>query len=381
MRLFTTSLRNHVYFNSYKHAGSMGSKHDDSTCSYVTHARANIIGEHTDYTGGLVLPFLLAPHLKARAILRERMSEYRFFDEDNQPYVFTRATQLDSLAIDSRVRYPFAAIRCFEHHYNIQINGIDLHITSTIHAGAGISSSAAVLVAVLGVLHRLYEMDITPDDLAILAQKCENEYLSSPCGLMDQTVIAYNDVHAALYIDFSTSRPVVRERVPVSDALKFVVIPSGITHTIAGESGYTQRVQECSRIARCIGHNRFYEITISELEKNYSLLDDDVLCRRLRHIVTENQRVRDCVIALKEHNTQKVFDLINQSHTSLSEDYQVSTQEIEMLVQAVRDAGAQSCRIMGGGFGGSVLCVLATASLDGFIEMFTQKNPSYELIV
>ncbi len=322
--------------------------------------RVNLIGEHTDYNQGLALPFAIADGVTVRAdALHGRRIEAVAADLDER----------DSFSLDDVE--PAEGWRAFVRgavgelaRSGVSLAGASLEISGTVPRGAGLSSSAALEVA---LVLALIAMADAPEpgrlELARLCSRIENEWVGARTGLLDQIASLFGEAERALCVDFRSLE--VR---PVALSLgnfKLVTLDSGETHTHAG-SGYNERRRECAEAADRLGVESLRDATLemaSGLPAPLSL--------RVRHVVSENERVLAAVGALERGDVEDLGRLLDASHASLRDCYEVSTPAVEDAVERCRRAGALGARIMGGGFGGSVLALLPgdARSLEGAVEV------------
>jgi galactokinase len=309
--------------------------------------RANLIGEHTDYNGGLALPFAVRDGVTVTA---EPLDEPR----------------IDAIALDLHKRDGFAledpepveGWRAFVRgavgelqRAGIALTGTRLTITGTVPRGSGLSSSAALEVALTLALCATARQD-PPErlELARLCSRIENDWVGARTGLLDQLASLYGEEGHALLIDF---RSLDVEPVPFAlGEHTLVTLDSGEPHSHAG-SGYNTRREECAEACRQLGLESLRDATLEQAETLPDPLD-----RRVRHIVTENARVRDACAALRDGDLARLGELLDASHASLRDDYEISTAAVEAAVERCRAAGALGVRIMGGGFGGNVIALL-----------------------
>ncbi len=310
--------------------------------------RVNLIGEHTDYNRGLALPFAVREGVTVQA----------------QPLAGQR---IEAIACDLDARDSFdlrdpagakgwrAFVRGAVGELSaagIPLVGAQLQIAGTVPRGAGLSSSAALEVALALALCAVAGAQPPPPiALAQLCSRIENDWVGAQTGLLDQLASLGGREGCALLIDFDalTVDPVALE---LGD-FQLITLDSGQSHTHAG-SGYNERRAECAAACRALGIASLREATLEQADGLAPPLD-----RRVRHIVTDNQRVRDTVAALADGDLQRVGQLLDESHASLRDDYEISTPAVERAVERCKRAGAIGARIMGGGFGGNVLALLA----------------------
>jgi galactokinase len=311
--------------------------------------RVNLIGEHTDSNEGLALPFAISDGVTVRATRS---------DEDRFQVIATDLDAHDTFALSGVSRV--AGWRAFARGAVGELSaagcplvGARLEITGSVPRGSGLSSSAALEVALCLAL--LAVADVTPPDRLDLARLCsrvENEWVGAQTGLLDQIASLFGEPESALRIDFQTMEvtPVALEL----DGYRLVTLDSGERHANAGgddgADGYNQRRAECVRAVELLGLESLREATLDRVAEL-----PEPLRARAHHVVTENARVQDTVAALSNGDLERVGGLLNASHASLRDCFAISTPTVEQTVQRLVDAGAIGARIMGGGFGGHVL--------------------------
>jgi galactokinase len=313
--------------------------------------RVNLIGEHTDYNQGLALPFAIEAGVTVRArALRDRRISAVAIDLDER----------DSFPLDGVE--PAEGWRAFVRgaagelaRFGVSMVGADLEISGTVPRGAGLSSSAALEVALVLALLALAGVG-EPDrmELARLCSRIENDWVGAQTGLLDQIASLFGERDRALRIDFRSleARPVT---LSLGDFV-LVTVDSGEEHTHAG-SGYNQRRAECAEACSRLGVSSLREATLADVDRLPAPLD-----ARVRHVVSENARVDEAVAALGSGEMGELGRLLDASHTSLRDDYDISTPAVEETVARCKEAGALGARIMGGGFGGSVLALMPPGS-------------------
>jgi galactokinase len=322
--------------------------------------RANLIGEHTDYNDGLALPFAISEGVTIRAqALPERRIEAVASDlGERDGFELRRAAAAGGWR--AFVRGAAAELQ----RAGIALRGARLEISGNVPRGGGLSSSAALEVALCLALIELAGAR-RPDrtELAKLCSRVENEWVGAQTGLLDQLASLYGERDRALRIDFRSLDvdPVELEL----DGYRLVTLDSGQRHEHAG-SGYNERRAECARACELLGVRSLRDAT---LEMAATL--PPPLAQRARHVITENDRVEDAVEALRHGDLERVGALIDASHASLRDCYEVSTPAVEETVRRLRDGGAIGARIVGGGFGGNVLALLPpdARAPDGAIEV------------
>jgi galactokinase len=314
--------------------------------------RVNLLGEHTDYNDGFVLPVAI-PQRTTAEVGRRADRSVRLRSAD-LPGDLRRALAHDAtfvLGEEARRGGPIdyvAGVTYALAKAGHRLSGFDLHVSSEVPIGGGLSSSAALMVSILRALRRLFELPI--DDLAIarLAHVAETELVGAPVGIMDQMASSLADDRAALFLDTRSRRS---ERVPIPEEVELVVIDSGIAHDHAN-GDYRVRRAECEKAAAILGVSSLREL--AEVPTGLP----DPLDRRVRHVVTENQRVLDGVAAMRANDRDRLGALFVASHRSMRDDYEVSTPEVDRLVEiACADPAIAGARLTGGGFGGAIVAL------------------------
>jgi galactokinase len=311
--------------------------------------RVNLIGEHTDYHDGYVLPMTIPQRTRVRVArrgdARVRASSSGFDDRGTEYAVGREAPGRGWLDYVQGVTATLA-------RRGVAVPGFDLHVESTIPPGAGVSSSAALEVSLLRALRTLLGLDLDDLALARLAQAVETEFVGAPVGIMDQVASSLGREGEALFID---TRTLHVERLPLPPALDIVVIDSAIRHAHAGGEYATRRRESFEAAAR-LGVERLRDVGTDALPRIAAL--PPTLARRARHIVTENERVLGAAAALRAGDPAPLGPLFNASHASLRDDYEASTADIDTLVRIGQDhPDVSGARLTGGGFGGAVVLV------------------------
>ena len=326
-------------------------------------ARVNLLGEHTDYSGGLVLP--VAVELGVTVTGSAGGSAIRLrslaFDETVELGLDGEAPP----ALGGWGRYAAAVAGLLAERGRPAV-GLDATISSTIPIGAGLSSSAALDVGVGLALCRAAAFDLPPLELAHVAQEAELRAVGVPCGLMDPATSLLGRRGHAVLLDCATEE---YRLVPLPPELAIVVLDSGVRHDLEN-SGYATRRAEFERAIAALGGRRPSLWTVDEATAAAEEAGiDEVAVRRLRHVVSENERVRRCVLALEAPggpDRALLGELFLASHVSLRDDFEVSTPELDRLVELAYAHGAIAARMTGGGFGGSVVALADVATADAF---------------
>ncbi|WP_046471863.1 galactokinase [Allosalinactinospora lopnorensis] len=323
--------------------------------------RINLIGEHTDYNDGFVLPIAL-PRLLAAAAARRRDGVLRFHSRQDGHRLHTRIDELRPGTVTGWAAYPAGAVWALlaGGHY---VGGLDVLVDSAIPAGAGLSSSAALTCATVLAATHLHNIGLDGAAVARLAQRAENEFVGMPCGIMDQSAVMLATQDHALFLD---SRSLRSEQVPLDLAgrgLVLLAVDTRAAHRLV-EGEYAARRRTCEHAARLLEVEALRDIGTSGLARALEALPDEPTRRRVRHVVTENARVLDTVDLLRSGRPRETGPLLTASHASLRDDYEVSVAAVDTAVEAALDAGALGARITGGGFGGCVIALADTHRAD-----------------
>ncbi|WP_022922940.1 galactokinase [Ornithinimicrobium pekingense] len=329
--------------------------------------RVNLIGEHTDYNGGLCLPVALEVRTTVAAARRED-TLVRMVSLDLPGDVVE--VDLDHVGSDGVTGWAayVAGVLWALREDGLAVAGADLAVTSTVPMGAGLSSSAALEASVAAAADGLFGLGLLGDDagrarLAAACQRAENEIAGAPTGGMDQAVSLRAREGHALLLDF---RDGSAEQVPLDlerHGLALLVVDTRATHALV-DGQYESRRRSCERAAEQLGVSTLREVDPAGLDAALARLADAETRRRVRHVVTEIARVRGCVDALRAGDVEEVGRLFCASHDSLRDDYEVSCVELDTAVTAALQAGALGARMTGGGFGGSAVALVRADALE-----------------
>jgi galactokinase len=321
--------------------------------------RVNVIGEHTDYSDGLCLPMAIDLGVVAAASRRED-GVLRMRSLDGEGTV--ELTAADLRRASGWAAYP-AGVAWALREAGHAIGGADLVFASSVPAGAGLSSSAALECATGRALADLHGVAVDPIALARAAQRGENEVAGVPCGIMDQLASTAGRAGCALLLDVrALSVTPIPFDLP-ADGLALVVVDTRTRHQHAGGE-YAARRAACETAAAQLGVAALRDVAFADLDRALARLADPVLVRRARHVVTEIERVRRAVAALAAGRPAALGPLLTASHASLRDDFEVSSAELDLGVEAALAAGALGARMMGGGFGGSLLALVVKGGVD-----------------
>lgn len=345
---------------------------DGDIRTYFAPGRVNLIGEHTDYNGGHVFPCALT--LGTYAVARKRDDRVLRFYSENFASLGVIETSLDDLVPDEKAdwtNYPKGVMWTFEKRGYKLPQGLDIAIYGDIPNGSGLSSSASLEVLTGIVLKDMFGFDeITMPEIAQIGQYSENNFNGCNCGIMDQFASAMGKKDNAIFLDTNTLE---YEYAPVvlPDA-KIVITNSKVKHSLV-DSAYNDRRSECETALEELKSEMpivtLGDLTEEEFEAHKDTIKDPVRQLRAKHAVYENQRTIRAVAALKANNIEEFGKLMNESHISLKNDYEVSCEEIDILVDlAWKIPGVIGSRITGGGFGGCTVSIVKNDAVDTFIE-------------
>lgn len=328
--------------------------------------RVNLIGEHTDYNGGLVLPCAISFGIYCAAS-RRNDGAFRLYSGN-----FRETGVVSFVPGKSDVKgwasYPAGVIRALADMGHRLGGGADMVFFGDLPDGAGLSSSAALEVVTAAALSRLFSLDLTGKDMALCGQHCENRYIGVSCGIMDQFISAMGKRGHALLLDTGildfTYTPL-----PENEA-QIVIVNSRVKHSLAS-SAYNQRRMECETALAALKEryniSALCDLTPDEFEEAKSLIKDEVCRRRAKHAVYENDRTKRAAKALSNGDVALFGELMRESHISLRDDYEVSCEELDLLAEtAWKTEGVIGARMTGGGFGGCTVNLVRSGCAESF---------------
>lgn len=327
--------------------------------------RVNVIGEHTDYNDGFVLPMALPQGVHA-AVARTESSRIRMLslqEPDSPVTVDLDAAPGEVTGWSAYLAGVVWSLRAAGY----AVGGVDIAVDGNVPAGAGLSSSAALECAVAYALNDLFDLRIEASELARLAQRAENDFVGMPCGVMDQMASMTCTAGHLLFLD---TRSMVTEQVPfdpTEQGRTLLVIDTRAPHRLV-DGEYAERRRTCEDAAAALGVTALRDVSAEDLPVVLSRLDDDVQRRRVRHVVTENTRVTEVVRKLRDGDLDGIGPLLTASHVSLRDDYEVTVGELDTAVDAALDAGALGARMTGGGFGGCVIALVPSDRADSVVD-------------
>ena len=339
--------------------------------TYFAPGRVNLIGEHTDYNGGHVFPCALTIGTYGAARKREDR-KLRFFSM-NFERLGVIESSLDNLVPEKKAdwtNYPKGVMWAFEKRDMKIPYGMDLLLCGNIPNGSGLSSSASLEVLTGFILRDMFGFDVTNQDLALIGQYSENNFNGVNCGIMDQFAIAMGKKDHAIFLD---TADLSYEYAPIHlEGAKIVIACSNKKRGL-GDSKYNERRSECetalAELQEVVGIKTLGDLNEEQFEQYKSAIKDDDRRKRAKHAVYENQRTVKAVAALKANDIEQFGQLMNASHVSLRDDYEVTGIELDTLVEeAWKVDGVIGSRMTGAGFGGCTVSIVKTDAIDSFIE-------------
>ena len=338
---------------------------------YFAPGRVNMIGEHTDYNGGHVFPCALTIGTYA-AVKKRTDRKLRFYSMNFENMGVTESSLDDLTPSDAAgwTNYPKGVMWAFAERGMKMDCGLDIVLNGNIPNGSGLSSSASLEVLTGFYLRDLFGFDVTNVDLALIGQYSENNFNGMNCGIMDQFASAMGKKDNAIFLD--TADLSYQYAPLVLDGAKIIVTNSKVKHSLVN-SGYNTRGKESEQaladLQKAVDIKSLGDLTEEAFEENRSAIKDAVCAKRAKHAVYENRRTIRAVEALKANNLREFGELMNASHVSLRDDYEVSCDEIDVLVEeAWKVDGVIGSRITGGGFGGCTVSIVKDEAVDTFKE-------------
>ena len=331
--------------------------------------RVNLIGEHTDYNEGFVLPFAI--DLAARVALRVRNDGViRLFSTAGAEGVAElSASDVRREDAPGWSIYPGGVVWAFRER-GIAVPGFDLVLDSDVPLGAGLSSSHAIECAVATALNEVTGAALSAPELVLTTQRAENAFVGAPTGIMDQSASLWGEAGHAVFLDCrDQSVDLVPFDAPGA-GLVTLVIDTRVAHSHA-DGGYASRRAACELGAEVLGVKALRDVSLGDLDEARALMDETTF-RRVRHVVTEDQRVLDTVSALRTSGPAAIAPYLDASHASMRDDFEISCPELDTAVEASRESGAIGARMTGGGFGGSAIALVPVDAESRVREAVTE---------
>jgi galactokinase len=336
----------------------------EPTVRYSAPGRVNLIGEHTDYNEGYVLPFAIDRRTTASIAPRDdrQLRVASAFDEGT--VVTLSLDDLDPANMSGWSAYVLGiawALR--EQGADLaDKTGFDVFIESDVPVGAGLSSSAAIECGVALAFNDLWELGLDRKQLARVGQYSENHAVGAPTGIMDQSASLLGERDAVVFLDCRTLDTAVVDMALEANGLEVLVMDTRVEHAHA-TGGYAARRASCEKGASVLGVEALRDVSVDDLPRAQELLDDETF-RRVRHIVTEDQRVLDTVRTLREQGPRAIGSLLVASHESMRDDFEISVPELDLAVSTALAHGAVGARMTGGGFGGAAIALVDAAQRE-----------------
>ncbi len=330
--------------------------------------RVNLIGEHTDYNDGFVFPFAI--DRRTTVALGDRDDRLiRVSSTFSPDAVELHLDELSPDAVQGWAAYPLGVAWALgEFGADLEhVRGVDLHLESDVPIGAGLSSSAALECAVALALDEHWGLGFDRPTLARVGRLAENRVVGAPTGIMDQSASLLGEADAGVFLD---CRSLDAEVIPLrfaAEGLSLLVIDTRVEHAHA-DGGYAARRASCEAGARGLGVDSLRDLQVDDLDRAAEVLDDETF-RRVRHVVTENQRVLDTVRTLREHGPGAIGPFLDASHVSMRDDFEISVPELDLAVETAQANGAIGARMTGGGFGGSAIALV----IDPLVPVITRE--------
>ncbi|WP_305374984.1 galactokinase [Photobacterium leiognathi] len=323
--------------------------------------RVNLIGEHTDYNDGFVLPCAINYQTVVAAAPRtDNIIRVVSVDYDNATDEFDLTQPIEFQQDKMWANYIRGVVKCLLER-GFTFTGADIAVTGNVPQGAGLSSSAALEVVIGQTFKVLYNLEISQADIALNGQQAENQFVGCNCGIMDQMISAEGRENHAMLLD---CRSLETQAVSMPEDMAVVIINSNKKRGLV-DSEYNTRRQQCEEAARIFDVKALRDVTIEQFNAKAHELDE-LVAKRARHVITENDRTVEAATALRNHDMKRMAELMAQSHASMRDDFEITVFEVDTLVNIVKDViGEQGgVRMTGGGFGGCIVALVPPTLVD-----------------
>ncbi|MBN3215752.1 galactokinase [Pectobacterium polaris] len=346
---------------------------------YAPHAaiqapgRVNLIGEHTDYNDGFVLPCAIDYQTVVSAAVRQDgIVRVVAVDFDNQQDEFDLAKEIVPHPDYTWANYIRGTVK-FLQARGLPITGMDMVVSGNVPSGAGLSSSASLEVAIGQTFKELNNLDISQLDVALNGQQAENDFVGCSCGIMDQFISAQGRVGQALLID---CRSLEGRSVRMLDGVDVLIVNSNVRRGLV-DSEYNTRRQQCESAARHFNVKALRDVSLAQFEAGIEGLDP-VAVRRARHVITENRRTLEAADALARQDAHRLFTLMAESHVSMRDDFEITVPPIDALVDLIQEYVGErgGVRMTGGGFGGCIVALIPSALTDEVKQVIEREYPA-----
>jgi galactokinase len=316
--------------------------------------RVNLIGEHTDYNDGFVLPFAIDRTARVAVRVRPDSTLRLLSTYGDQGMTTADTSSLDGSLAKGWTKYPLGVIWALQER-GIKVPGLDLLLDSDVPLGAGLSSSHAIECAVISALNELTGAGLKAEEMVLATQRAENDFVGAPTGIMDQSASLRGAKDRAVFLDCRDQSVLLVPFETEPAGLVLLVIDTKVSHSHA-DGGYASRRASCELGAEVLGVKALRDVGVEDLDEASGLLDE-VTFRRVRHVVTENDRVLQTVELLGTAGPGAIGPLLDASHRSMRDDFEISCPELDLAVDASRESGAIGARMTGGGFGGAAIAL------------------------
>ena len=332
--------------------------------------RVNLIGEHTDYNDGFVLPCAIDYQAVVAAARRDdNIVRVVSVDYDDQTKEFDLTSEITFDEECMWINYIKGVVKCLRGR-GYEFAGADIAVSGNVPQGAGLSSSAALEVVIGQTFKTLYALEISQQEIALNGQQAENEFVGCNCGIMDQLISAEGEENHALLID---CRSLETKAVSMPEDMAVVIINSNKKRGLV-DSEYNTRREQCEEAARIFGVKALRDVTIEQFNARVDELDE-MVAKRARHVITENDRTEEAAIALSKGDIKRMGELMAESHASMRDDFEITVREIDYIVDTVKavigDQGG--VRMTGGGFGGCVVSIVPPALVEEVKAVLAEK--------
>jgi len=356
------------------HAAAEFQKHYGRAPRWIVAApgRVNVIGEHTDYNDGFVLPMAIERYAIMAADAASAPGKVSVYDAN-----FRESAQIDVTAPVTKGQPKWSnyirGVLCGFQNRGVKIPALDVAFLSTVPLGGGLSSSAALEVCTATLMEAATGKAIDPIEKALLAQKAEHDFAGVPCGIMDQFISALGKEGHLLLLDCRTRKT---ELVPMSDPfVALLIINTNVKHELSGGE-YAERRAQCEEAAAKLGVKSLRDVTAEQLEKNKGKLSE-LVYRRARHVIGEIERTTHAAEGVRQSNWPAVGQLMYASHYALKDDYEVSCAELDAVVEIAEDIGAKDgvygSRMTGGGFGGCCVALVKASAVESISKIIAAE--------
>lgn len=316
--------------------------------------RVNLIGEHTDYNEGFVLPFAIDKTARVAVAVRPDSAIRLLSTYGDQGVVNADLGTIAAASAKGWTKYPLGVIWALQQR-GIAVPGLDLLLDSNVPLGAGLSSSHAIECAVISALNDITGAGLEPEEMVLATQRAENDFVGAPTGIMDQSASLRGSKGHAVFLDCRDQSVQLVPFEAEQSGLVMLVIDTKVSHSHA-DGGYASRRASCELGAQVLGVKALRDVRVADLEEAAGLLDE-VTYRRVRHVVTENDRVLQTVELLASEGPGSIGALLDASHASMRDDFEISCPELDLAVDISRANGAIGARMTGGGFGGAAIAL------------------------